>query len=405
MNMTLRLVLIALLFAIATTAATAAEGRLTLLSGKSHKSVTVTSITKDRITFTPPEGEKLQADMDDLVGITYPKRTPLYGTPSEDYVEVRLRGGDVVFGTLAESEDEEIALRSRFVGPIRFVLDDVAEIRFVQAWQNAVERPALTGVESEWDVFYYRTLDHVEGTLLRLTRGSVVVQPRIGGTHSIFFETLLMVRFADVPAPELPKGRLAVIRLTDGSRLTLSELTSDGKNIRGTTLRGTKVDLLLADILALYQTGGRFTYLSDLSPEKVEIVPWIGESYAWDRPRTDRSFLDAPLLCGGETFLKGLGVISGTAITYRLDGKYRLFTARLALDDTAEQEGDVRFEVIVDGKSRFISDVVRRQKPGTEPPRIPPINIAGAEHLTLKVHYVDDFVRDFANWLEPMLVR
>ena len=70
-----------------------------------------------------------------------------------------------------------------------------------------------------------------------------------------------------------------------------------------------------------------------------------------------------------------------------------------------KQEGDVRFEVIVDGDSRFLSEVVHRLKDGQEPPRIPPINIAGAKRLTLKVHYVDDFVRDFANWLEPMLIK
>ena len=408
MNMTLRLILIILLSTLpAASAATIEGGRLTLLSGKSHKNIVVTGISKDRINFTLEDGEKSQADMDDLVGITFPGKTPLTGSNAPDYVEIRLRGGDVVFGKLAISEDEEIALHSQFVGPVRFELDDVAEIRFVSAWRDAIERPVAVSGENEWDVFYYRNLDHVQGTLLRLTRSHVVVQGQgqVGSSYPIPFENLLLMRIADGPVSEPAKGRLAVIRLSDGSRLTMSDLTSDGKTVRGTTLRGTKIKLMMADVLALYQTGGRFTYLSDLAPEKVKIVPWIGESYAWDRPRTDRSFLDAPLISGGETFLKGLGVISGSEMSWRITGGHRLFTARIAVDDTALQEGDVRFEVLVDGESRFMSDVIHRLKTGDEPGRIPPINIAGAERLTLKVHYVDDFVRDFANWLEPMLIK
>ncbi len=406
MNTTLRLILIALLLPLpAATAATAKGARLTLLSGESHRNIVVNGISADRISFTPQGGEKRSADMDDLVGITFAGNAPLIGSSATDYVEVRLRGGDTMFGRLGVSEAEEIAIHSRFVGPVRFGIDDVAEIRFVSAWREAVELPATRDDENEWDIFYYRHLDHVKGTLLKLTRTNVVVQGQIGDSHPIPFENLLLIRIADAPTPKAPEGRLAVIRISDGSRLTLSDVTSDGKTVSGTTIRGTRIKLPLADVLALYLTGGRFTYLSDFTPEEVKIVPWIGESYAWDRPRTDRSFLDTPLLSGGEGFLKGLGVISGTAMTWKLTGGHRLFTARIALDDTALKEGDVRFEVLVDGKSRFISDVIRRLKTGQEPPRIPPINIAGAKRLTLKVHYVDDFVRDFANWLEPMLIK
>ena len=405
MKIPLRLILIALLTSLPVATASAANAaRLTLLSGESDRIAAVTSISKDRIGYELESGEKKQAAMDDLVGITF-EQTEIRRSRAPDYVELRLRGGDVLFGTISVSEDEEISINSRIVGPVQFELDDVKEFRFVDAWQSAVERPAPPGGENVWDVIYYRSLDHVEGTLLRLTGTSAEVQGQGGDSYEISYENLLLVRIADAPDPKLPEGRLAVIRLSDGSRLTLSDLQSDGKLVRGTTLRGTKIKLLLADVLALYQTGGRFTYLSDLTPEEVKIVPWIGDTYAWDRPRIDRSFLDSPLTCGGETFLKGLGVISGTTMTWKLDGGHRLFTARLALDDTALQEGDVRFEVLVDGESRFISDVIRRLKAGQAPPRIPPINIAGAKRLTLKVHYVDDFVRDFANWLEPMLVK
>jgi len=65
----------------------------------------------------------------------------------------------------------------------------------------------------------------------------------------------------------------------------------------------------------------------------------------------------------------------------------------------------VIFEVLVDGKPRYRSKVVKRLAKGKDPARIPPIDLGGAKEITLRVQYVDDFVMDFANWIEPMLVR
>jgi hypothetical protein len=223
--------------------------------------------------------------------------------------------------------------------------------------------------------------------------------------HSIVFERLLEIRFADAPAPEAVKGRVAEVRLVDGSRITARAIASDGKKLTVATLRDEKLTIALTDVLSVHQKGGRFVFLSDLPPAETKIVPWIGETYAWDRPRTDRSFLDRPLRVGGATFQKGIGVISGTSLTWRLDGKWRVFTSRIAVDDSAGEEGDVVFEVLVDGESKFRSDTVRRADKGGDPARIPPVDLSGAREITLRVLYVDDFVMDFADWIEPMLVK
>jgi len=159
------------------------------------------------------------------------------------------------------------------------------------------------------------------------------------------------------------------------------------------------------DLLTIYQKGGRFVYLSDLTPGKTDIVPWIGEVYAWDRPRFDRSILEKPLRAGGETYLKGIGVISGTSITFALDGGFRTFTSLVALDDDAGREGDVTFEVLLDGEVKYASKRLTALPEGEKPTRIPPIELGAAKSITLRVTYLDDFVRDFADWIEPMLIR
>ena len=170
-------------------------------------------------------------------------------------------------------------------------------------------------------------------------------------------------------------------------------------------MRGEQVSFPLSDLTALYQTGGGVVFLSDCPAAEEKIVPWIGETYAWDRPRYDRSFLDGPIRSGGETYLKGIGVISGTSLTFEIPKGYRRFTSLLALDDSAGAEGDVIFEVLLDGKPAYRGRPLRMLEEGGTPVRVPPIDLEGATRITLKVSYVDDFVRDYANWIEPMLVR
>ena len=36
---------------------------------------------------------------------------------------------------------------------------------------------------------------------------------------------------------------------------------------------------------------------------------------------------------------------------------------------------------------------------------VPPVDVSGASTITLRVGGVDDFVNDFADWIEPMLIR
>jgi hypothetical protein len=253
-------------------------------------------------------------------------------------------------------------------------------------------------------VFVYRNLDRLTGTFLEIAAGQVLVHGRIGDRHPISFENLLAIRFADAPEEAPADGRRFTLLLTDGGRISAVRAAIRSDLLLATTRRGEELKIRVADLRALWQTGGRFTFLSDRAPAGETFVPWLGEQYAWDRPRVDRSVLDRPLSAGGQTFEKGIGVLSGTSLTYDLDGSWSTFTARVALDDAAGAEGDVVFEVLLDGQSKWRSDTRKRLGPGEEPLRIPPVPLGAAKTLTLKVDWVDDFVTDFADWIEPMLV-
>jgi len=354
------------------------------------------------IAWAGPDGKVEKAPIEDLVSVSWSREAASPFDENPRNVALRLRGGDRILGTLLPGEQDAIGIRSPLLGGMGFLVDDVQEVRFLDAWARPGEKPVFGDEERTRDVFVYDNLDRLTGTFLQVTPRAVLVHGRTGDRYPVQFEKLLAIRFADLEPPEPAEGTVMVLRLTDGSRITARSVTADGSRLRAETLRGEEIEVELTDLLALHQKGGRFVYLSDLEPAEEEIVPWLGEVYAWDRPRYDRSLLDRPLRSGGETYLKGIGVISGTSITWRLDGTWRRFASRVALDDSAGEEGDVEFEVLVDGKRRYRSPVVR---PGGRPVRIPGIDLEGAESITLRVTYADDFVMDFANWIEPMLIR
>lgn len=385
--------------------AVAAEGRIALLSGDVYPGATVREISSTVIAFRDKEGNDRRAKMEELVSITRRGQVKPVADPRPHHVVLVLRGGDLIHGELLPGKEEMLAITSPIVGPLSFHVDDVAEVRFLRAWRKAGAKPPAPTGEQDFDLFTFSHLDQMEGTFLRVTSRTVMAHTRFSDEHAIGFVKLLAIRFADAPAPEQPKGRSVELRLIDGSRLTARSVTAKGDKITAVTLRKETIEFDLRNVLSLHQKGGRFVYLSDMAPAETKIVPWIGEAYAWDRPRIDRNFLDRPILVGGEAWQKGIGVISGTSMTWKLDGTFKKFQGRIALDDAAGEEGDVVFEVLVDGKRKYRSETIRRAKKGDGPVRIPPIDLAGAKTLTLKVVYVDDFVMDFADWIEPMLVR
>jgi hypothetical protein len=385
--------------------ALAAKGRIALLSGEVYPEATLQEITESVIAFRDQAGNGRREKLDELVSVTRRGQVKPVSDPRPHHVLLLLRGGDRIQGELLPGKEEMISISSPHVGPLSFHVDDVAEVRFVGAWRKAgVSPPPPTG-EQDFDLFTYRNLDRLEGTFLRITARTVLAHTRISEEHAINFAKLLAVRFADAPPPARPKGRITELRLVDGSRLTARSVKVKGEKLTAVSLRNEKIELELSSLLSLHQKGGRFVYLSDIPPTATKIVPWIGEAYAWDRPRVDRNFLDRPILVGGEAWQKGIGVISGTAMTWKLDGTFRTFQGRIALDDAAGEEGDVIFEVYVDGKRKYRSETLRRAPKGGSPVRVPPIDLSKAKTLTLKVVYVDDFVMDFADWIEPMLVR
>jgi hypothetical protein len=189
----------------------------------------------------------------------------------------------------------------------------------------------------------------------------------------------------------------------------------DGR-LKMKSVSGFDVDAALVDVVAAYVLSDRFVYLSDMTAStdvKPFWKPVAGDPNVLYAPRMDRSFTGRALKSGGRNWVKGLGVYSGTSMTYALDGKFTEFRASAGLDDGAGALGGVVFEIVVDGQTKWTSGFVRaasadgRGKPS--PVAAPRIDVKGAKSLTLRVLSGDADdpwpVADEADWLGAMLVR
>ena len=119
--------------------------------------------------------------------------------------------------------------------------------------------------------------------------------------------------------------------------------------------------------------------------------------------RNDRNVSGGFLTLRGVEYPRGLGVHSRSSVTYRLDGKFRRFHAVLGIDDDTGGKGSAVFEVLVDGKRVFKSDVLT----GTSVPVVlDRLDVAGAKLLTLRVDYATlGDIQDHANWCDAVLIR
>jgi hypothetical protein len=80
----------------------------------------------------------------------------------------------------------------------------------------------------------------------------------------------------------------------------------------------------------------------------------------------------------------------------------RRFEAELGIDDSTGGRGSVQFRVLVDGREKFASPIVR----GGDAPLPISVDVTDAQKLELVVDYADRAeVLDHANWLNARLIQ
>jgi hypothetical protein len=143
---------------------------------------------------------------------------------------------------------------------------------------------------------------------------------------------------------------------------------------------GQELNLPAADVLDVKFRGGKVTFLSDLTPAKVEETPYFGHRLPW---RRDVNLLGEPLKINGQSFDRGLAVHSRCILTYDLLGRYARFEALVGFDDYSRGKGRVDCRVYADSKEIYANADLAADKP---PVKLA-LPVAGAQQLRLHVDF------------------
>jgi len=349
----------------------------------------------DAVLWQAERGGRQELKIEDVVRIEFDgAAAPAGQAPAQ----VMLSNGDRVAGEVLGSGDWELKLRSPLLGELSLPMRQVSAIVLGrEAPAPLVEQLAKNDTDHDWVLL--RNGERLPGVVKALGRGELTFSGVIGEA-TIPFERVVAVSLARAQPVERGAGVLAVVELSDGSRISGRLVEGDEERM---TLAAVGKDLLTfrfrGAVKAVEFRGGRRVYLSDLEPERVEQAAYLGRVWAY---RRDRAVGGGPLSLRGKVYRKGLGVHARARLAYRLRARYTRFQAEIGIDDAAGGRGDAAFRVLADGRTVF-----ERASVGGDEPAVPiDLDVRGVRELELVVGFGAGLdVADHADWAAARVDR
>lgn len=315
----------------------------------------------------------------------------------------RLVGGDVYRGTLSGGDLDELVVETHSCGQIKLRTDPLTELRFPLSAEKAKKiRPVPE--KKDQDVIYLKNGDHAYGRLDAVEQGKdgAFTFAMKTNVERVAFRAEKIYRIRIAPLAKAPTSTKfhALIQCWDGTQFR-AELTGFGERILlAKTLFGDQRKVALSAIRSIHFMNGRFVYLTDRSPSKVEHIPYFVYRF---EPKFDLNRRGGPLMLGGKQYEKGIGMQSRTLISYKIAGEgFKRFRCLVGIDDAAGDGGSVIFRVLLDGKKVHETKVLR----GGDPAVALNVPLGEAQTLTLEADYADNaHVNDLADWVNPVLLR
>lgn len=251
------------------------------------------------------------------------------------------------------------------------------------------------------DCFYLSNGDRLVGQLEGFAEGAFQLTAATGKVSLPVASVRSFGMNPDLTSFPASKGMAALLTLTDGSLLTVSDVRYDGKGpLICKAAFGQDLQLPIEHLVSLQYIGGRIVYLSELEPEQYTSTPYLSRSWPL---RRNQNAGGGPLWVGAREYARGLGMHSQALATYALGGTYESFRATIGIDGVTEGRGSVIFRVLADGKPLFTSDVVQGKTP---PIAVGPLSLKGVQKLTLAVDFADrGDILDHADWCDAVLIK
>jgi hypothetical protein len=327
-----------------------------------------------------------------------------WGSPAEvrQGPLVMLADGGFVAAEVIEADKETLSVDSDLFGLVKLPLESLAGIVF-QSPSDRQARDALLDqvakAAGRTDQTILANGDQLTGRIDAIKGGTLKLQADVGPASVEISRVKVLIFNPALRQRNAVQGLLAIVGFRDASRLIARRLEVDRQSVSLDLAGGMKLQSNRPqDLVLLEPRAGRVDYLSDLKPSGYRQIPFLDLPWPF---QADHNVTGGMLRAGGKPYLKGLGMHSAARLTYLLEKPYRRFQAELAIDDATGGQGSVRFRVLLDGREKLATGIVR----GRMPPLPVSIDLAGVKRLDLIVDYADRADEmDHADWLAARLI-
>jgi hypothetical protein len=345
---------------------------------------------KDGKTVTTPINEILRIDYRDVAR----------PAASAAYTQIELTDGTILFASKWSLKKRDVEL-TLLAGPtVKLPLGIVANV-LTQAHVEANRRDWKTRVFNTRgrDAIVLRNeglISNVECTLgegdetgkmisfaVVLDSETKTITRSLAGTHGLIFKHVL-----DAKAPS-PSCKL-LDTLQDV--VMVSSVSAKDGGISVTTPAGAKIDFGNEQIARLDYTKGRYDFLSQLTPVKMEQKSNLDDPEAkapdqWHVYK-DTNLNKGPLTLGGVTYQYGLALKPFVELTYDLKGEYHTLSVVIGIDDNVSAAGGTTVIFERDGKGLASETITSEDKKRF---KVLTLNIKDVQKLKITVKSDGDF--------------
>lgn len=382
-------------FALSVTELSSADARHTVtvetVAGEMLKKEGFKSLADGHVLFA--DGSSIA--IDDLRAVRFAEAVTTPG-PSQVPI-VHLSGGGRLPVREAVLADDACEVALADGRKTKLSLEDVAAIQ----WAESVEaawKDSLSKASAEHDLVVLKAQPQATAVraFIEAIGPETVEFDWDKQTRTVQRSQVIGVVFARPESAAPAKVRIAS---TAGAVVPVKQLerSEDASQLKCMLTHGSTIELPAAELASINVRSSRVKALSELTPVRVMERPIAALPRSW---KADANVRGEPLKAGSQTFDQGIGVQSGTSLTYELDGDAEQFAAVLALDSPPGIAGDCEFVVVADGQ-----EVVRRHVKSGDEPAFVRVPLKGTRQLELRVDYGSNLdFGDHANWCDAHLV-
>ena len=364
-----------------------ADWTLTSADFKDETHVTVNEFSiKDGVSVNASGGQLKHLDTRDALVLTSDRQK----APTTGNWVATLRTGEVIFGTPAESDENNLVLAIPEGVSVAIPLKNVATLALRSA------KP-MSGTASR-DVVRTANEDEKKGDFVGIKSGNLMLRTG-GGDVKVAMSGVTGVMFAGVsPARAIPELS-ARLTFASGSVVTAAEISWQVNDITFKDPAGNERKTTSDQLLSVEILGGRAVFLTELDTTKDEQTSYL--STKWPT-QINQNVLGQPMRVGKQNFARGIGVHTTSVLTYELDGSFENLTLRAGLDDSSMPYGVADLQVVLDGKTIWekkgvkageISDVLK-------------LPVKGGRKLELKATQAANLdVQGRVDWVNVALTR